>query len=239
MGKRLITQRRGRGTPRYRVPSHRFKGTLKYPSIKSEEKISGQVIELIHDPGRSAPIARILLENFEEIQIIAPEGIQVGQWIEIGDKAKTKIGNILPLRSIQEGTRVYNLELKPGDGGKLVRSSGTCAYVVSHEKNLGLTYLQLPSKKTITVNSRARATIGKVAGGGRIEKPMIHAGQAFYKHKARNKLYPKVSGNAMNAMDHPHGGGRNPHSRRPVSHHTPPGAKVGHISPKRTGRRKR
>jgi len=202
-------------------------------------KISGQVVELIHDSGRSAPLARILLENFAQIQIIAPEGIQVGQWIEIGDKARAETGNILPLGSIQEGTQIYNLELKPGDGGKLVRSSGACAYVVSHEKNLGLTYLQLPSKKTIAINSRARATIGKVAGGGRTEKPMVHAGQAFYKHKARNKLYPKVSGNAMNAVDHPHGGGRNPHSRKAVSHHTPPGAKVGHISPKRTGRRKR
>jgi len=240
MGKRLIPQRRGRGTPRYRTPSHRFKGDMKYPSIKEcGEKTSGQVIELINDPGRSAPVAKVLLESFKEIMVIAPEGIKVGDWIGAGEKAKPGKGNILPLGKIQEGTQVYNLEMRPGDGGKLVRASGTSAYVVSHERGSNMTYVQMPSKKTIALNSNARATIGKVAGGGRTEKPFVHAGQAFYKHKAKNKLYPRTSGNAMNAVDHPHGGGRNPHSRPSVTHDTPPGAKVGHISPKRTGRRKR
>ncbi len=240
MGKRLIPQRRGRGTPRYRSPPYRFKADLRYPPIKDcGEKTSGQVTELINDPRRSAPVARILLEEFSDIMIIAPEGIRVGDWIDMGEKAKQDRGNILPLGRIHVGTPVYNLEIKPGDGGKLVRASGTSAYVVSHEDDSNLTYVQLPSKKTIAINSNARATIGKVAGGGRKEKPFVHAGQAFYKHKARNKLYPRTSGNAMNAVDHPHGGGRNPHSRPSVTHHTPPGAKVGHISSKKTGRRKR
>lgn len=242
MGKRIIPQRRGRGGPRYRAPSHRFKGSVRYPKRTAyKEGIGGQVISIEHDPGRSAPIAKILLENFEEIQLIASEGLQVGQWIEIGEKAGVDNGNILPLGKITEGTSVHNIELHPGDGGKIVRASGTFAYIVSHEKESGLTYLRLPSKKTIAVNSNSRATIGRVAGGGRIEKPLVHAGQAYYKHKARNKQYPKVRGVAMNPVDHPHGGGAHGYTGRSssVSRNTPPGRKVGHMAPKRTGRKKR
>lgn len=240
MGKRLIPQRRGRGTPRYRVPSHRFKGSVNYPPA-CKEGIKGQVIDIMHDPARSAPIAKILLEDFKEIQVIAPEGLQVGQWIEIGENAGVGNGNVLPLGGITEGTSVYNIEIRPGDGGKLVRASGTFAYVVSHEKESGLTYLRLPSKKTIAVNSNSRATIGRVAGGGRTGKPLVHAGQAYYKHKAKNKLYPRVRGVAMNPLDHPHGGGAHGYIGRPssVSRNTPPGRKAGHIAPKRTGRKKR
>jgi len=241
MGKRLITQRRGRGGPRYRAVSHRSKSNAKYPPNRGiyKDKIGGQVIDIIHDPGRTAPIARVLLENFEEIGIIAPDGVRVGQWIEIGENASPAEGNILPVGKMEEGTLAYNLEISPGDGGKLVRSAGTSACIVSHEKDMGITYIRLPSKKTIAINSKSRATIGKVSGGGRREKPMAHAGQAYYAHKARNKLYPRVSGNAMNAVDHPHGGGRNPHGRGPAPRNAPPGAKVGHIAPRRTGRKKR
>ncbi len=241
MGKRLITQSRGRGGPRYRAPSHRFKSEARYPSNTGvyRDKMGGQVIDIIHDPGRTAPIAKVLLENFEEIDVIAFNGMRVGQWIEIGENANQAEGNILPIGRVEEGTLIYNLERSPGDGGKLVRSAGTSAYIVSHERDSGITYIRLPSKKMITINSKSRATIGKVSGGGRTEKLMAHAGQAYYAHKARNKLYPKVGGNAMNAVDHPHGGGRNPHGRSPVKRTTPPGAKVGHIAPSRTGRKKR
>ncbi len=240
MGKRLITQRRGRGSPLYRSPSHRFRFSVRYPPKNSYEgNISGQVIEILHDPARSAPVAKVLLENFKEIQLIASEGLEVGQWIEIGEDAMLRNGNVLPLGKISEGLEVHSVELIPGDGGKLVRSSGTSAYIISNERDSGITYLRLPSKKTIAINSNSRATIGRVAGGGRVEKLMVHAGQAYYKNKAKGKLYPIVSGNAKNAADHPHGGGRNPHSRPAVKHSTPSGAKVGHISPKRTGRRKR
>lgn len=242
MGKRIITQRRGRGGPRYRAPSHRFKGEIRYPPYKEEYKegIGGQVIEIIDDPGRTAPVAKILMENFQEIQMIAPEGIQQGQWIGIGKRAQQKTGSILPAGEIAEGTSVYNIEINPGDGGKLVRASGTSAVVVSHDREKRLSYLKLPSKKIISVNSNSRATIGKVAGGGRKEKPMVHAGQAYHNKKARNKLYPRVRGLAMNAVDHPHGG-KSSHSKgRPstVARNTPPGRKVGHIAAKRTGRRR-
>ncbi|MBN2250562.1 MAG: 50S ribosomal protein L2 [Candidatus Altiarchaeota archaeon] len=242
MGKRIIPQRRGRGGPRYRVPSHRFEGGVRYPKTSEYAGgIGGQVISITDDPARSAPVARILLEDFKEIRLIAPEGMRVGQWVSMGKDAKPVNGNILPLGSINEGTPIYNIELRPGDGGKIVRASGTSASVISHVREDGITYVRLPSKKTIPLKSDSRATIGKVAGGGRTGKPMVRAGQAHYKHKARNKLYPRVRGVAMNAVNHPHGGGSHGYTGRPssVSRNTPPGRKVGHIAPKRTGRLKR
>lgn len=237
MGKRLITQRRGSGNSRYKSPGHRFKSSAKYPGYEG----GGQVIDIIHDPGRSAPLAKILLENFEEISMIAPEGIQIGQWIEIGKNAGVKEGQIMPLSKIPEGTEICNLELRPGDGGKLIRASGTFGSVISHDRDKGIVYVQLPSKRQVKINENSRATIGKVASGGRKEKPMAKAGQKYHAKKARGKLYPTVSGIHMNAIDHPHGGGRHPHIGRPssVPRNTPPGRKVGHLSPKRTGRRKR
>lgn len=238
---RLITQRRGKGTPRYRSPSHRFVSDATYPANISifSDKISGQIVDIVHDPGRTAPLSKVVFENFDKRFLIAHDGAKVGQWIQVGANADVAEGNILPVGKLPEGTLVYNLEIRPGDGGKLVRSAGTYASVVSHERELGITYVRLPSRKTIALNSNSRATIGRVASGGRIDKPMAHAGQAFFARKARNKLYPIVNGNAKNACDHPHGGGRNPHGRSPVARNTPPGAKVGHIAPKRTGRRKR
>lgn len=243
MGKRIITQRRGSGNPRYQSPSHRFKGRIEYPKPNEFEKgIGGQIIELMNDPGRSAPLAKILLENFEEIKIIAPEGVREGDWIQLGGEPEDEIkpGYIIPVGQLMEGTRIYNIEKKAGDGGKFVRSSGGTAYIVSHDRKKGTTIIRLPSKKTTIVESSARASIGKVAGGGRKAKPMVHAGQIYHAKKARGKLYSKVKGVAMNAIDHPHGGShKNIGKPTTVARNTPPGRKVGHIAAKRTGKKKR
>ncbi|MEM2918912.1 MAG: 50S ribosomal protein L2 [Candidatus Altiarchaeota archaeon] len=243
MGKRLRQQRRGRGGPRYRAVTHKAKGLISYPDIKitNEGKIGGQVLEILHDPIRSAPIAKVLLEDFNEIFLIAPEGMKKGQWIEIGSDAEIKEGNVLPLRKIPEGTFIYNIEKLPGDNGKFVRASGTSAQVISHDVKQNVTYVVFPSKKTVKINSNSRATIGKVAGGGRIEKPFVKAGETFYKYKAINKVFPMVRGVAKNPVDHPHGGGGHKHVGRPtsVSRDTPPGRKVGHLAPKRTGKKKK
>jgi large subunit ribosomal protein L2 len=134
MGKRLLTQRRGKGRPRFRSPSHRFRGEIRYPPVNLVKPMGGQILELIHDPGRTAPLALIMLEDFSRIQMIAPEGIQVGQWIHLGGKAKD-IGCVKPLGEIAEGTEIYNIESKPGDGGKFVRSSGASASIVTHDRD--------------------------------------------------------------------------------------------------------
>lgn len=241
MPNRNIPQRRGRGTPRYRSPSHRYKGEVSYPRLDYSGKKIGQVIALINDPGRTAPLAKVILEDFQEIQFIAADGTFIGQQIELGAQAKVESGNILPLIKISPGTQVYNLEIKPGDGGKLVRSSGTGAFIVSHDLVKGLTQVKLPSKKSKFINSQSLATIGKAAAAGRTDKPMVHAGQNFFRKRARGKLWPVVVGRAKNAVDHKHGGGRHPHVGRPttVSRNAPPGRKVGHIAAKRTGLKKR
>lgn len=241
MPKRIIPQRRGTGRPRYKSPSHRFKSSAKYPCIDYKEGVSGQVVEFIHDAGKTTPLAKILLENFNEIIILAPEGLRVGDWITLGEDAPSKTGCVMPLGSVKEGTQVFNLEKNPERGGNLVRASGTFAYVIGHDRDSKRTQIKLPSKKIITLNSSCLATVGRAAAGGRKDKPMARAGQKYYARKAKGKLYPKVCGRAMNAVDHPHGGGRHPHIGKPstISRNTPPGRKVGHIAAKRTGRKKR
>src|SRR5512137_1447561 len=112
MGKRLISQRRGRGTPTYRSASHRFKGKIEYRSYDALEKegsLKGKIADIIHDPGRSAPVALVKFENGEKRLILAPESIQIDDDIEFGALAPIKAGNALPLAQIPEGTPLYNL----------------------------------------------------------------------------------------------------------------------------------
>ncbi|HMK54123.1 MAG TPA: 50S ribosomal protein L2 [Methanobacteriaceae archaeon] len=241
MGKRLIIQRRGRGTPTYRSASHRFKGKIAYRSydeLEKEGSLKGRVADIIHDPGRSAPVALIKFENGEKQLILAPESIQINDEVACGISAPISPGNSLPLAEIPEGTPVYNLENNPGDGGRFVRSSGTYASLITHD--VGKAIVELPSGELKAFHPQCRATIGVVAGGGRREKPFLKAGNKFYAAKARGKKNVSVRGVAMNAVDHPHGGGNRQHPGRPttVSRHAPPGRKVGSIAARRTGKRR-
>ncbi|HNR25264.1 MAG TPA: 50S ribosomal protein L2 [Methanobacteriaceae archaeon] len=241
MGKRLIIQRRGRGTPTYRSASHRFKGKIAYryyDDVEKEGCLVGKVADIMHDPGRSAPVALVKFENGEKQFILAPESIQIDDEIACGISAPISPGNSLPLGQIPEGTPVYNLERHPGDGGKFVRSSGTHASLITHD--VGKAIVELPSGELKAFNPQCRATIGVVAGGGRREKPFLKAGNKFYAAKAKGKKNVSVRGVAMNAVDHPHGGGNRQHPGRPttVSRHAPPGRKVGSIAARRTGKRR-
>ena len=251
MGKRIIAQRRGKGTPTYRAPSHRFKAKLMHLRVSAAdvEKRGGVVRcvveKILHDPARSAPIAlvRPLNGGGEEVAkkqfVIIPEGISEGDEICYGASAELKVGNTLPLRYIPEGTPVCNVELRPGDGGKIARAGGNFAIVLAHSADK--TLLALPSGKEKWVSSECLATVGVVAGGGRMEKPLVKAGKKYHKMKARAAKYPRVRGVAMNPVDHPFGGGSHQHVGRPktVSRGAPPGRKVGSIAAKRTGRKKR
>lgn len=238
MGKRLRQQRAGRGTPTYRNRGHIHPGPAKYPPL-SKETFKAKVVEFIHDPGRYVPLARVVREDGVEFLMPAAEGMYMGQVIEVGPEAKPEAGNILPLGKIPEGTEVYNIELRPGDGGKLARQAGSYALVIGRAG--AKTIVRLPSGKDKEISSEARATIGIPAGAGRIEKPIMKAGFAFYKWRVKARKWPRVRGVAMNAVDHPFGGGRHQHKGRPstVARTAPPGRKVGHIAARRTGRRKR
>lgn len=236
MGKRLIQQRRGKISTKFNSPSHRFKGKIKYDykNISTE----GTIVDIIHDPGRTAPIASVKLSDNKIINMIAPEGLKTGDIIKFNDdKKEIAVGNMLFMGKIPDGAPVYNIELLPGDGGKLVRAGGSTATVVSHEKDI--TVIQLPSGAFKRINSDCKATIGVVAGGGRHDKPFLKAGKKHYLFRTRGKQYPIVRGVAMCAVNHPHGGGRHQHVGGPssIKRGSSPGTKVGNIAPKRTGRR--
>lgn len=242
MGKRILVQRRGRGSSTFRSLTHRRRGAVKYPPLALMGRkgfLTAQIEELMHDPGRGAPIAKLRLDSGETYLSLVPEGTAIGQEIRIGPRAGVRAGYILPIGRIPEGTPVFNIEGQPGDGGKFVRSSGTYATIITHSR--GKTSIRLPSGKTRTFSSTARATIGVVSGGGRPEKPFLKAGHKHKLKRAKGHTYPKVRGVAMNPVSHPHGGGAHQHPGGPTSikRTAPPGQKVGLIAPKRTGRKKR
>jgi large subunit ribosomal protein L2 len=238
MGKRLIQQRRGRVKGRYNVPSHRFKGKVSYHH--STQKRQGVVEDIIHDPGRSAPLALIRMNDTKEIsRVIAAEGTMIGDIITFsGDKEDIKPGNIAQIGDIAESFPIYNIELNPGDGGKLVRTGGSMATVVSHGTDT--TVVRLPSGAFKTISSQCRATIGAVSGGGRKDKPFLKAGKKSHLMRTRGRLHPVVSGVAQNPVNHPHGGGGHQHVGKPytVKRGAPPGRKVGSIAAKKTGGKK-
>jgi len=241
MGKRLIQQRRGRGTPTYKAHSYRWVAAVKHRSYDETERsgvINGRVTDLVHCAGHSAPLAQIYYDNKDTGYILAPQGIKVNDIVASGLKAEPKPGSTLPLQNIPEGTMVYNLENKPADGGKFVRAAGTTATIISSTKE-NVSVL-LPSKKQKLFHPMCRATIGVIAGAGRHEKPFVKAGKRHHLMRARGKLYPLTSGVAMNAVDHPFGSGRGRHVGKPktVSRNKPPGAKVGKVAARRTGRKK-
>ncbi len=243
MGKRIIQQRRGRGTSTYRAHSFRSVGKLSYNTYNKNAVMSGEVIDIIHSRAHSAPLIKVKYDNGNVALIPAFNGAYIGQTIQINqndkvEKNDVKVGNSYLLKNIPEGTSIYNIELKSGDSGKIVKAGGSFAVVVSHNK--GMTKVLLPSKKEKLINSNCRAFVGEIGGAGRLEKPFLKAG-AKAKQKAKtNKLYPIVSGVAMSAYDHPHGSTRSLRKGRPTiaPHNAPPGRKVGMLRPRHTGRNK-
>ncbi|MBU0666263.1 MAG: 50S ribosomal protein L2 [Nanoarchaeota archaeon] len=233
MGKNLTQQKRGKASPRYRAPSFRYKGQAKIPSYSK-----GLISDIIKCSGHSAPLLKMTYEDRTTGFIIAAEGIKVNDEVLIGEQSELSVGNVLPLKKIPEGTSIFCVELTPGDGGKLVRSSGTAARVISRLKNKVI--IKLPSKKQKELHPDCRAIIGMVAGSGRTEKPFVKAGNKHKAMKAKNKYWPSVSGTSMNSVDHPFGGSKSSSKGRPTiaPKNAPPGRKVGKLHPRRTGRTK-
>lgn len=243
MGKRIRVQRRGRGSPTFRSPTHKRVAMSRYISMEHAQGdmlVKAVVEDLIHEPGRGAPLAKNRTKSGKVFHVVAPEGIAISQEIQFGSSAETAIGNILPLGKISPGTFICNLELSPNDGGKLVRSSGTYASIVSHSSEG--TLVKLPSGKSLYLDDRCRATIGVVSGSGRTDKPFLTAGKKKAWMNAKGRIYPITRGVAMNAASHPHGGGSHKSkSLKPTttSRNAPPGQKVGLIAARQSGRSKR
>ena len=231
MGKKLMVQRRGRGSI-YRAPSHRYFADVEYPSF--DGKI-GTVKKIRNDPSRTAPLMVVEMEG-KNYPLIAPEGIAIGDTLGFCN-AEVSIGSVVRLMDAPESMPLFGIEVKRGDGGKLIRSAGTYATISSKdEKNV---VIKLSSGKFKTLSGECRATIGVVGGGGRNEKPMLKAGKKRKVIKNKPKVYPIVRGVAKNPVDHPHGGGAHQHTGKPKTpgRGAPPGRKIGSIAAKRTGRR--
>ncbi len=240
MGKQIRVQRRGKGGSVFRARGFRRIAPVRFP-IRDEKQpfLRGVVKEIMHEPARGTPLALVEFENGAACCLTAPEGLALNQGILVGEEASPKVGNILPLRRMPEGTMVCSVELHPGDGGRLARSSGTYCMVVSHTPQG--TELRLPSGKSVYMNDQCRAMIGVVAAAGRNEKPFLKAGTAWKLMRSRGRVWPTTKGQKMIAASHPHGGGRHKHSGKPttVSRNAPPGRKVGMIAARQTGRAKR
>jgi len=244
MGRVIRAQRKGPGGIFKSHTTHR-KGAAKLRPLDFAERngyIRGFVKDIVHDAGRGAPLAKVQFRDMYRYKIrtqtfIATEGMHTGQYIYAGKKAGLTIGNILPLSSMPEGTIICNVEERTGDRGALARTSGNYAVIIGHNHDDGKTRVKLPSGAKKVVPSSARAMIGIVAGGGRIDKPLLKAGRAFHKYKAKRNSWPKTRGVAMNPVDHPHGGGNHQHigHASTVSRYSSAGQKVGLIAARRTG----
>ena len=175
--------------------------------------VPGIIKSIEYDPYRTSRIALVSYMDGEKRYILAPLGIKVGDKIIASSKTEITNGNSLELRNIPEGTIIHNIELSPGNGGKLARSAGAFAQVLGNEKDL--TMIKLSSGETRYVRSICRATIGKLGNEKHNQIVIGKAGRNRYLGRR-----PKVRGVAMNPVDHPHGGGEgkaargNPH---PVS----------------------
>ncbi|KAJ2607845.1 60S ribosomal protein L2 [Coemansia sp. RSA 1365] len=244
MGRVIRSQRKGAGSI-FTSRTHRRKGAAKLRSLDYAERegyIRGLIKEIIHDPGRGAPLAKVQFRDPYRFKtrtelFIATEGMYTGQFVYCGKKAKLAIGNTIPIGEMPEGSIISNIEEKPGDRGAIARASGNYATVIGQNADDGITRIRLPSGSKKTLQSACRATVGVVAGGGRIEKPLLKAGRAFFKHRAKRNSWPRTRGVAMNPVDHVHGGGNHQHIGKAstVARSSVPGQKVGLIAARRTG----
>lgn len=169
------------------------------------------VIGIEYDPNRSANIALIQYEDGEKAYILAPVGLTDGATVVSGDKADIKPGNCMKIENIPVGTMIHNIELNPGQGGKLVRAAGQEAQLMAKEGKYA--HVRLPSGEMRLVMSICKATIGTV---GNQEHENIKIGKAG--RKRHMGWRPTVRGSVMNPVDHPHGGGE---GRAPVGHAGP------------------
>lgn len=248
MGRVIRGQRKGRQGGVFKSHTKHRIGEAKYRALDYAERhgyIKGVVKAIVHDPGRGAPIAKVVFRNpykYQQVSqnFIAAEGLYTGQFIYCGRKAQLKVGNVVPLRGMPEGTIVCNVEHKLGDRGSLARTSGTYATIIAHNHETNQTRLRLPSGAKKVVQSDCRAMIGVVAGGGRVDKPVLKAARSYFKYKAKRNCWPYVRGIAMNPVEHPHGGGNHQHVGHPttVRRDSPAGKKCGLIAARRTGRKR-
>ena len=178
---------------------------------RKKDDMTATVIGIEYDPNRSANIALIEYEDGERAYILAPIGLTDGNKVVSGEKADIKPGNCMKIENIPVGTMIHNIELNPGQGGKLVRAAGQDAQLMAKEGKYA--HVRLPSGEMRLVLSVCRATIGTV---GNQEHENVKIGKAG--RKRHMGIRPTVRGSVMNPVDHPHGGGE---GKAPIGHAGP------------------
>ena len=166
----------------------------------NKHDIPAKISTIEYDPNRNAFIGLAVFADGEKRYVVVPKSVKVGDSFIVGEKAPLAVGNRLPLKTIPVGTFVYNVEIKPGNGAKLVRSAGTFGQVVAND--LGYTNVKMPSTEVRKVSENCYACIGEVSNS---EYKLQNFGKA-----GRSRwlgIRPRVRGTAMNPVDHPHGGG--------------------------------
>ena len=195
----------GRITVRHQGGGNRQKyRIIDFKRLKDD--MPATVIGIEYDPNRSSNIALIQYEDGEKSYILAPLGLKDGDKVVSGPNSDIKVGNCLPIENIPVGTMIHNIEMRPGQGGKLVRSAGQEAQLMAKEGSYA--HVRLPSGEMRLILSKCRATIGTV---GNTDHENIKLGKAG--RKRHMGIRPTVRGSVMNPVDHPHGGGE---GRAPV-----------------------
>src|SRR5215467_13886160 len=205
----------GRITTRHQGGGHK----RRYRMIdfkRTKDGVPAKVHSIEYDPNRSARIALLHYADGEKRYILAPTRLAVGQTVESGANVDIRPGNALPLSAIPTGTTVHNIELRPGQGAKMVRSAGGSAQLVAKEGGKAL--LRLPSGELRRVSVECRAAIGQLSNATHQNQSGGKAGRSRWLGKR-----PTVRGTAMNPVDHPHGGGE---GKNKGSHPVTPWGKI-------------
>ena len=200
----------GRITVRHQGGGNRQKYRL-IDFKRNKDDMFATVVGIEYDPNRSANIALLKYEDGTLSYIIAPQGLKDGDKVISGAKADIKPGNCMPIESIPVGTMIHNIELNPGQGGKMVRAAGQGAQLMAKEGKYS--HVRLPSGEMRLVLTKCRATIGTIGNSDHENVKIGKAGRT--RHMG---IRPTVRGSVMNPVDHPHGGGE---GRAPVGHSGP------------------
>ena len=178
---------------------------------RKKDDMTATVIGIEYDPNRSANIALIQYEDGEKAYILAPQGITDGSKVVSGESVDIKPGNCMPISSIPVGTLIHNIELNPGQGGKLVKAAGQSAQLMAKEGKYA--HVRLPSGEMRLILAKCRATVGVLGNSDHENVKLGKAGR-----KRHMGIRPTVRGSVMNPVDHPHGGGE---GKAPVGHAGP------------------
>src|SRR4051812_41721200 len=213
-----VGKRRAHGRNHHGVitAKHRGGGNKKLYRLidfkRIKDGVNATVEAIEYDPNRSCNIALIRYEDGEKSYILAPNGLKVGATVISGPDAPPELGNCIPLANIPGGLEVHNIEMNPGQGGKLVRSAGGVARLSAKEGEWSVVIL--PSGEMRRVKSKCRATIGQIGNLDWINVSIGKAGRS--RHMG---IRPHTRAKAMNPIDHPLGGGegRSNGGRHPVS----------------------